>query len=420
MHLLVYQRFALKLSQMMSTHLCPVFEHKVYQHLVDQISNLDVEIKIKARRGAIQLVKAAPQSSSVDQRMILNNVLQKIQTKEQFSETMKTRQQDEKEVKVELMLKSLLDSIDEKCKQVNGSGKRSIQTFCEFFVDVCCAKILNISQSNYIQLVPLYILLKAKPFYDSGKTSKDSSFEVLFTTCFISHLIQRSFPSAYLPKGEQLINHQNKFLCIENRMRAWNYLCSLLSLRDVIDHSIFIRSLRFILNNHEVSVQMQNNALKQVAAGQKAVANAENKEGGDVVALHYTKLFHHSFVQGMLLVLTSQHELINLAEVQENRHHRTLLQKIIKLIFKQGQHSLVHCSQTILRDFLREFERNASISTYIFKDKQEMIQRVVRSQTQELQNASKIQVFEKIQRFMPYDNWELMHLSNLRTRMTVV
>ena len=56
----------------------------------------------------------------------MNNIFQKIQTKEQFGESMKVRNQDEKELKVELMLKNLFDSLDEKCKLVNQSGKRSI------------------------------------------------------------------------------------------------------------------------------------------------------------------------------------------------------------------------------------------------------------------------------------------------------
>jgi hypothetical protein len=75
---------------------------------------------------------------------------------------MSLRYQDEKEIKVELMLTNFMGTIDEKIKLMNKGGKRSVQKFSEFFMAICCDKILNVTLSNFIQYIPLYIILKAK------------------------------------------------------------------------------------------------------------------------------------------------------------------------------------------------------------------------------------------------------------------
>ena len=58
---------------------------------------------------------------------------------------MQLRNQDEKEIKVELMLKSFINTIDEKLAQMNKGGHKQIQKFSEFFMSLCCDKILNVS-----------------------------------------------------------------------------------------------------------------------------------------------------------------------------------------------------------------------------------------------------------------------------------
>jgi len=84
---------------------------------------------------------------------------------------------------------------------------------------------------------------------------KESSCEFLFTTCFISELINKSFPEKVLNAAKDQKNYTNGALCsLENRMRSWNYLVSLLSLKGVIDEDIFIRSMRMIVNLHERSI----------------------------------------------------------------------------------------------------------------------------------------------------------------------
>lgn len=59
-----------------------------------------------------------------------------------------------------------------------------------------------------------------------------------------------------------------------------------------------------------------------------------------------------------------------------------MIQKIVKIIFKQGNQagSLGLCSQTVLIEFLSEYQSKDNefdkISSYIFKDKYEMVEKV--------------------------------------------
>lgn len=77
------------------------------------------------------------------------------------------------------------------------------------------------------------------------------------------------------------------------------------------------------------------------------------------------------------------------------KHQKTLLQKIIKIVFKQGQSTggLQLCSQTILSDFLHQFEKDSDITSYIYKEKQNTVQRILQTQTSDLANSSKLQIF---------------------------
>ena len=65
------------------------------------------------------------------------------------------------------MLIFFMQNIDEKINTMNKGGKRSIQKFSEFFMTLCCEKILNVSQSNFIQYIPIYIIIKAKRHFDA-------------------------------------------------------------------------------------------------------------------------------------------------------------------------------------------------------------------------------------------------------------
>ena len=106
--------------------------------------------------------------------------------------------------------------------------------------------------------------MKSKKYFDAVDLSKTSidktiSCEVLFATSFISELIHRSFPKKTIQQNQskkQSKNHtplspSNKTLCIESRMRAWNYLSSLLSQQGILDQHILVKSLYFITDYFE-------------------------------------------------------------------------------------------------------------------------------------------------------------------------
>jgi len=53
-----------------------------------------------------------------------------------------TRNQDEREIKVELMLTSLLSAIDDKIRLMNKGGERAIEKFALFFMHLTIEKVL--------------------------------------------------------------------------------------------------------------------------------------------------------------------------------------------------------------------------------------------------------------------------------------
>jgi hypothetical protein len=63
---------------------------------------------------------------------------------------MERRNQDEKEIKAELMLCLFMKYVDEKIQFMNKKGKAQIEKFSEFFMTLCCDKILDVSISNFI------------------------------------------------------------------------------------------------------------------------------------------------------------------------------------------------------------------------------------------------------------------------------
>ena len=79
--LLVYQKFAQKLAAMLNTSLCPQAEARIFKLIIDNIANLDVDIKIRLRKGT-HLVKIPHSNNLNDKKVIMNNMLQKIESKE--------------------------------------------------------------------------------------------------------------------------------------------------------------------------------------------------------------------------------------------------------------------------------------------------------------------------------------------------
>jgi hypothetical protein len=123
--LLVYQKFALKVAAMLNTTMCTDAESEIYKLITENIANLDVDIKIRLRKGT-HLIKTYNQNATNEKTVPLKQINQKIESKEQYSKSMVFRYQDEKEIKVELMLIFFMRNIDEKITAMNKGGKRAI------------------------------------------------------------------------------------------------------------------------------------------------------------------------------------------------------------------------------------------------------------------------------------------------------
>ena len=75
---------------------------------------------------------------------MLQTIMLRIESKKIYNFKMMIRNQDEREIKVELMLTSLFDAIDEKIERMNKGGKRAINKFAEFFMHLTIDKVLRI------------------------------------------------------------------------------------------------------------------------------------------------------------------------------------------------------------------------------------------------------------------------------------
>jgi len=104
--------------------------------------------------------------------VLINNIFQKVESKKRYSLSLNLRNQEEREIKVELLIKNYMRSLEDKIKQVNKSGKLKIQEFSEFFMNLCNSKILDVSKSNFIQYIPLFVVLRAKRLFEAVDLSK--------------------------------------------------------------------------------------------------------------------------------------------------------------------------------------------------------------------------------------------------------
>lgn len=78
--LLIYQRFILKLAELLDGRGSLSIQDKIYRTIIDNMANLDVEIKIRNRKGT-HLVKTFP---THDKKVAMNNIFQKIESREQY------------------------------------------------------------------------------------------------------------------------------------------------------------------------------------------------------------------------------------------------------------------------------------------------------------------------------------------------
>jgi hypothetical protein len=124
-------------------------ESRVYKLVVETITSLDVDIQVRLRKGT-HLVKMHQNSGSQDPKLQLTNLVQKIESKEVYSQRMTLRNQEEREIKVELLLNSFLSALASKLDLINRNGKKNIQRFADFLMGLTCQKILDVSKSNFV------------------------------------------------------------------------------------------------------------------------------------------------------------------------------------------------------------------------------------------------------------------------------
>lgn len=183
----------------------------------------------------------------------------------------------------------------------------------------------------------------------------------------MTELIYKSFPH-YQKIKLKMSKYRDS---LDSRMSGFNMLCSLLSIKNILDQSVMHKCLNLIIDCFEKSMSNpgQRKELQQFykEIDMKDCILKDDQANCIAVQHYYSKLFHHCMVQGLLLILTNQHEVLSTLEMQE-KNRKTILQKIIKIIFKQGMAygGLPLCSQTILCDFLKEYEKNPFIERYVF------------------------------------------------------
>jgi hypothetical protein len=68
--LLVYMKFALKVAAMLNSTMCTDAESEIYKLITENIANLDVDIKIRLRKGT-HLVKTYNQNATNEKTVAL-------------------------------------------------------------------------------------------------------------------------------------------------------------------------------------------------------------------------------------------------------------------------------------------------------------------------------------------------------------
>lgn len=105
-----------------------------------------------------------------------------------------------------------------------------------------------------------------------------------------------------------------------------------------MDQSIFMKTMQLTIDHFEKSMSNpgQRKELHQFYKEIEMKLSQEDGVSSDFVVQHYySKLFHHCMVQGLLQILTSQHSVLASFETPD-KNKKTILQKVIKIVFKQG------------------------------------------------------------------------------------
>lgn len=158
---------------------------------------------------------------------------------------------------------------------------------------------MNINNSNYIQYIPFFIVLKAKPFTQKTQdplAHKTMCCELLFTTCFMTELIYKSFPQ-YQKIKLKMSKYRDS---LDSRMSGFNMLCSLLSIKNILDQSVMHKCLNLIIDCFERSMSNpgQRKELQQFykEIDMQDCIIKDDQANCIAVQHYYSKLFHHCMV----------------------------------------------------------------------------------------------------------------------------
>ena len=73
MSLLVYMKFALKVAAMLNTTMCTDAESEIYKLITENIANMDVDIKIRMRKGT-HLIKTYNSSATNEKTVAIKHI----------------------------------------------------------------------------------------------------------------------------------------------------------------------------------------------------------------------------------------------------------------------------------------------------------------------------------------------------------
>lgn len=164
---------------------------------------LDAEVKLRGRKGA-----AFPSQ----------NPSHKMQSEEDYIEEMNLRFYTDKEVKINMMMKGLMDYFQtrfQKFDKLQPPNLLSNNYFVEPLLTIFEDRLYKQAKSNFVQYIILYIIGFVDPQIKISTNAKKASR--MYMERILSYLILRAFPES----GSQDVKH------LTSRMQAINYLGSL-------------------------------------------------------------------------------------------------------------------------------------------------------------------------------------------------
>ena len=117
---------------------CPKLENKILETIVERLCNLDVDIKLKKRKFEFS------QST-------------KIQSFESYRRELFTKIQDDREIKLGILMEQLMDYIDERISNSNSDEARA--DMVDQLMKIFEKKIFPITKLNFLQYLPIFVMI---------------------------------------------------------------------------------------------------------------------------------------------------------------------------------------------------------------------------------------------------------------------